>query len=184
MNEARPEKFDNLSLEDKERMERLVQEAEGILFADELGRRIAEEAKEELRTEETLGKGKEILSQEAGEEIAFTEREFGNIFGNPQYVKEMFLTFEKKFSWPESKSRAMVGVLRHALNELYYRSRFRTADEFNPHPESQTRDTRELLFNIVADDYGAEVMREVSPLIELYTEKAWELIQRQKKEQK
>ncbi|MBT9168497.1 MAG: hypothetical protein DDT19_01842 [Syntrophomonadaceae bacterium] len=131
-----------------------------------------------------MGKGKEILSQEAGEEIDFIEREFGEIFENPQYVKEMFSTFEKKFCWHESKSRAMVGVLRHALNELYYRRSFRAADEYHPHPEDQTRDTREILFGIVAEDYGAEVMREISPLIQLYTGKAWELIQEKKKEQK
>lgn len=171
---------ENISAEDQERMERLVHDAEGILFAKDVTQKIANEAEEEVGPERAKEHGEHILQGEAKEDIEFAEIEFDSLFANPASTKEIFGKLEQELGWTKSKWHAMVGVLRHALNELYYRARFPAPDERNPHPEGQTRDSRSVLLSIVADDYGAEVMRDIAPLVDIYVERARELVKESK----
>jgi hypothetical protein len=161
---------ESISPEDQERMEQLAREARGILTD-------AETAPQEA----ALREGEKVLSAEAEKEIDFIENAFGEIFENPRFVKELFEKFKNHHGWEESKSRAMVGVLGHAVNELR-RTHLATPDEKNPHLEGQTRDTRNVLLSLIADDYGAEVMREVAPLVDIFVEKGSEIIAESKKE--
>lgn len=172
---------ENVSAEDRERMEKLGREAEGILFAENVAQKIAEGAEEEAGSEIAKEHGKRILRKEANEDVEFAEVEFDSMFASRASAEEIFGKFEKELGWTESKWHAMVGVLRHALNELYYRSRFNTPDERNPHPQGETRDTKERLITIISDDYGAETMREAEPLVNLYLTKAYALIMEHKK---
>jgi hypothetical protein len=162
---------ESVSPEDRERMERLAREARDVLTA-------AEAAPQE----ELLQEGRKVLEEEEGKEVEFVENAFGEIFHDPKFIKELFEKFENDYGWHEGKSRAMLGTLRHALNELYYRMRTPSVDERDPHPEGQTRDTRNLLLSIIADDYGAEVMRDISPLVDIYVERGHELIKESKKQ--
>lgn len=183
MKETTPNKQKDISAEDRVRMERVLEETKGIFFADEILKKTSKEGKEELETEGILEKSKKILAQETDEEIILIGREFDRMFGDPESVKRVLSDFKKEFGWPESKSLAMLGVFRHALNEFFYRSHLQAADEFNPRPEGQTRDTREILSGIIADDYGAEVMRDISSLVEKYVAKIHELIKERRGEE-
>ncbi|MDP3974980.1 MAG: hypothetical protein Q8P88_01690 [Candidatus Jorgensenbacteria bacterium] len=158
------------SPEDREHMERLAREAREVLAT-------AEAAPQET----VLKESEEMLAAETEKEVGLLENAFGEIFENPEFVKELFEKFKDDLGWEEGKSRAMVGVLQHAVNELH-RTRLATPDEKNPHPEGQTRDARNVLLSLIADDYGAEVMRGVAPLINIFVEKGHEIIAESKKE--
>lgn len=159
----------NPSAEDRERMERLAREARDVLAT-------AETAPQEA----VLKEREEVLTTEMEKEVDLIENAFSEIFEKPEFVKELFEKFKDDLGWEEGKSRAMVGVLQHAVNELR-RARLVTPDEKNPHPEGQTRDARNVLLSIVADDYGTEVMREVAPLVNIFVEKGHEIIVESKK---
>lgn len=161
---------ESASPEDRERMERLAREARDVLAT-------AETAPQEAALKESEA----TLAAETEKEIGFLENALGEIFENPEFVKELFQKFEDDLGWEEGKSRAMVGVLQHAVNELR-RTRLVTPDEKNPHPEGHTRDARNVLLSLIADDYGAEVMREVAPLINIFVEKGHEMIAESKRE--
>ncbi|MFH0806679.1 MAG: hypothetical protein V1885_03085 [Candidatus Brennerbacteria bacterium] len=168
------------SPEDQEKMELLAREVEGILFADSVSHDITRHADEEVNAELAKEEGAKMLRRFAEQDVKFVEEKFGEMFGDPESLKTLFDKFEKDFHWPVSKSRAMVGVLRHALNEIYYRARFHAPDEHDPHPKGSTRDTAERLLTIISEDYGAEAMCEVEPLVRLYVEKGSELIKESK----
>lgn len=163
---------ENPSAEDRERMEQLAHDAEGILFAGDITQKISLEAEGEVEPEHIKEQGERILRGKAKEDIEFAEVEFDALFTGRASANEIFKKFERESGWTESKWRAMVGVLRHALSELYYRTRFHAPDERNPHPGGDTRDTKERLITIISDDYGAETMREAEPLVRLYIERA------------
>lgn len=165
MKENNPEALSNIPAEDQKQMDRLSREAESILAA-------AEAAPQESVLEES----KNILTDEAQKDIALVEEVATKLFNNQEFIKELFLEFQEKYGWHEGKSRAMLNVLRHALNEVYYRSRLTAVDEHNPHPEGETRDTRDILFSVAAEDYGAEAAREALPLIDYYVKEADNLV--------
>jgi len=68
--------------DDEQKMEKLVEKARGILFAKSIEEKIQKEAGETLKEEEILGKGKEILNEEAREEINFIENINNSNFDN------------------------------------------------------------------------------------------------------
>jgi len=169
MGEKGPGAFENISPEDRERMEGLERQAKKV---------IAEA--EEIPQETVLEEGERILAGEAEKDIELVENALDATLGDPELVAAWFEKLKKEQGWEPSKSRAMVGVLRHALNEVYYRSRFPAPDENDPHPQGESRDTAERILTVVSDDYSVEVMREIEPLVRLYVEKGSELIRESK----
>jgi hypothetical protein len=157
--------FENLPEEDRQRMNKLVNGAKKLL------------ANEEIKHQgETLEEAQKILDADAQKDIELVEEAAEIFFSNKEKVQKLALEFEEKYCWSPSKFRAMIGVLRHALDEVYYASRLSAADESNPHPEGVTRDTRNILFFVIAEDYGAEVAREIAPLLDAYVKIGVELI--------
>lgn len=158
MDERDSKSLNNLSSEDKEKMERLGNEAKNIIANAEA-----------VPQEEVFKKSESLLTEEAQKDIELAEKAAMELFNNEGFINDLFSKLQKKYGWHESKFRAMLTVLRHALDEVYYRSRLiEGVDEYNPHPEGETRDTRNILFYVVATDYGAETAREVLPLIDYY----------------
>lgn len=169
MKETVPGEFNPLSAEDREKMERLGREAEDILAA-------AETAPQE----QVLEEGRDILAEESGKDVALVEEAVAEFFNNQELIEKLSSDFEEQYGWHKGKFRAMVGALRHGLDEVYYRSRPTAVDEHDPHPEGESRDMRNVLFSIIAEDYGAETAREALPLINYYVKEANALVKKER----
>jgi len=155
----------NLTDKDRQQMNKLVNEVNNLL-ANEVVK----------KQNETLEEARKILDADAQKDIELVEEAAENFLGNEEGVQKLAREFEEKYGWTTDKFQAMLGVLRHALDRVYYRLRFFEVDEKNPHPEGETRDTRNLLFSVIAEDYGAEIAHEIGPLLDVYVKSGVELI--------
>lgn len=164
---------------DEQKMEKLLEEAKGVLFVKSIEEKIQKEAEETIKKEETFEKGKAILSKEAQEEIDFIEQQFEDLLDNSQRRGEMFRFLKKEYGWDENETWAMLGVLRHGLTSFYYGIEFKAPDEAVP--EVGTRSVEDTLFQLIAHDYTQETALKVSPLIRLYLQGAKKLLKERKK---
>lgn len=164
---------------DEKMMEKLIKEAKGILFAKSIEEKIQKEAGETLKEEEILGKGKEILNEEAQREVNFIEQQFEDFLNDEKRLEEMFRFLKKQYGWSKSEASAMFGVLRHGFNRFYYNIEFRAPDEAVP--KSGARSLETVLFQLISHDYNPEIAWKVAPLVRLYISSAQEVLKEKKK---
>ncbi|PIR06475.1 hypothetical protein COY65_00080 [Candidatus Jorgensenbacteria bacterium CG_4_10_14_0_8_um_filter_39_13] len=166
--------------DDEQKMEKLVEKARGILFAKSIEEKIQKEAGETLKEEEILGKGKEILNEEAREEINFIEQQFEDLLNDSKRLEEMLRFLEKQYGWNKSEAWAMLGVLRHGLNVFYYNIEFGAPDEETV-PKSGARSLETVFFQSIAHDYSPGTAAKALSLVRLYLQSARELLKERKK---
>jgi len=151
-------------------MEKLIKEAQGILFVEKIQANAREEAEETIGPEQFLEESRWILNKEASAEIDFVEKEFTDFFKNPERVERFARLMAKNYDWDKSQTQAMLYVLENELNNIYHNIEFPRPDEKNP--KVGGRDLKTLLFELTRHDYGDEVTSRIRPLIDIYVEGA------------
>lgn len=165
-----PERFEDLgdvSPEDRDRMGEIIKESEKIL-AD--ATHTSEEA-----MEETLERGKDVLVYETAKELAAIRNSFERLLKSADFKKRFVSKFENEEGWTAEKMGDMFDALIEALDEMYRRVRFPAPNEHNPHPEGASRDTRQVLWTLIARHHGEKVADEAWPLVDTYVRLAHKL---------
>jgi len=161
------------------KMEKLIKEAEGILFAKGIQESIEKEVEETVGPEQFLEESRRILNKEAVAEIEFIEKEFSDFFKNPERVERFAGLMAKNYHWDKSQTQAMLYVLENELNNAYRDVGFPSPDEKNP--KAGGRDLKTTLLGLTEHDYGKEVTERIKPLIDIYIEGAKKSLEQRRK---
>jgi hypothetical protein len=166
--------FRELSEEDEKKMEANVSNVKGILFAKEVSDRIKEGGEDELGQDVVLGDSIEILDKETADHTRLVNSEFEKFLNDKEKGEEV-KKFFKTSGWADSEFDAMTDVLRHALRTVNVR--FESPDEMDENFRSDgRRDLKSMIIDSIARDYSSDVAEKAMPLVELYFQKASEML--------
>ena len=157
------EEFKKAWPKDRSKMKSLVGSAKDILVSAEINAQ-----------QENLRQGKKVLDKELSKDAKLVIEEFGDIFKDIELAKKFFSVILEKLKWEDSKIRAMVEVLAHALYEFYFNTDMLSVDEHEK--KVGMNPTEEAILHIISSDYGAEVMMEVKPLVSFCLQKVSETL--------
>lgn len=141
-------------------MGEIIKESEKIL-AD--ATHTSEEAMEGM-----LERGKDVLVYETAKELAAIRSSFEELLKNADFRKRFVSKFENEAGWTVEKMGDMLEVLIEALDDMYRRVRFPAPNEHDPHPEGASRDTRQVLWTLIARHRGEKIADEAWPLVDTY----------------
>lgn len=160
---------------EKAGMEKNLEEARSILFAEDVGAQIKEGGEDESGQVANLMGSMEILGKEANDQVNLASKEFDQFLNDEKQGVEEKKYFFETLGWTKSEFRAMVGVLNHSLPLINV--------DFNPpdeneenHRSSDVRNLKNLILDSVSHDYSPEVADKVASLVDLYFLKARENI--------
>ncbi len=137
-------------------------------------------------TEPTLKAAEGILEEAADEEIQYMEQDLRELLDNPEAVQKLCDLFREKRGWGDGETRAMLGVLEHALVELNHGTTLvapeETVKEAGPGGKrypmpSGARGLAETLRWIIARDYNQDMASKAGDLIGRYVGAAEEKVQ-------
>lgn len=158
---------------EKAGMEKTLEEARSVLFAEDVGARIKEGGEDESGQGANLMDSMEILGKEAADQINLASKEFDEFINDEKQGVEEKKYFFETLGWTKSEFRAMIGVLSHSLPLINV--------DFNPpdeneknHRSGDARNLKNLILDSISHDYSPEVADKVAPLVDLYFMKARE----------
>ena len=126
-------------------------------------------SKEEEEKMSALSEGiRDILYEKTNEDFDLILKQIGEAFNSAESAKEIFTIIPEKLKWEDGKIRAMMDVLYHALEEFYVFSMPVSADVDKKKKRVIVNSGRDVLINIITDDFGSDVMMMVRPLVDSY----------------
>jgi hypothetical protein len=131
---------------------------------------------EDIQKMDALSEGvRDILYERTSEDFSLILKQIGEAFNSAESAKEIFTIIPEKLKWEDGKIRAMMDVLYHALEEFYIFSIPPSAD-MDKKKKIIVSNERDILIDIIRDDFGSDIMIAVIPLVDAFLKKASKIL--------
>jgi hypothetical protein len=164
---------------DEEEMQAVLRNAKGILMKAHLDALMKDIKEERAGQANALEEGKEILEKAAEREESYLAQTFGDFLESFPPEHNFYQTMNEQFGWSKHQTIARLDALQIEFERLYD-SEFDAPDE--KQPAAGMRNSKAILKQFLAEDYGLEFAESISPLVDIFVDKSTELIRQKPKE--